>query len=198
MSLGESSFQHEPVKVDPPRELTQWEHEVLAKMLSPDFEGAEALRQQLQHTRVWEECARRPGCPVVQLTVDRTRVAPAQPRQTPMSVEAQTILAETLLDFKIFVDGDGFLSLLDVIPIGDEWPIKQLPDPEELEVFPGGAPDRWFFPLPERYLTTLSKGGLRDLIRRMEQAMKSAKLESELRHLEGQLDAVRSELQRRH
>lgn len=199
MSLHDSGFQHEPVKVDPPRELTQWEHAVLAKMLSLDFEGVEPLREQLQHTRVWEECAQRPGCPVIQLVVDRAKAAPAKLGRgmRPVVVEADTTVHETRIEFDLFVDSDNFLSLLDAYPIGSEWPIQRLPEPEDLEVWPGPefAPDRWFFTLPD--LETLPDAELRDLTQHVATAFDLAQVASDRRRLHGQLDALRSELSRR-
>ena len=107
-----------------PRVLSAHEQAVLRRALSADSADAERLRAQVPHARATAGCGC--GCASIDLLVQRSAgVLPAG---------AQAVIASRILDEEgagilVFVDPDGYLSLLEVYTHADD-PIRRFPAPE--------------------------------------------------------------------
>ena len=116
-----------------PRPLLAEERAALLALLRhADFEGRDALVEQVEQARVTAYC--RCGCATVDLEVDCA--APSAHRTyRPIPNEATAVdeNGEPLGGVIVFAE-DGYLSLLEIYSLGQD-PIVQFPPPERLEVF---------------------------------------------------------------
>jgi hypothetical protein len=108
---------------EPSRPLTDTEQAVIERLLTVPFPGRDELRAQLPHVTVEDGCSC--GCVTINLAVDRVAAAPA-PVQHGAPVSADISDGEFDAGIVLLVDGDGFLSCLEVYSIGDE-PVRRLP-----------------------------------------------------------------------
>jgi len=116
-----------------PRPLTAIERAVIERLLDVPFPGRDQLRAQLPFASVDGGC--RCGCATITLTVDRaSAVAAPVGCTTPVSAD---IRAEGLdAGIVLLVDGDGFLTCLEVYSIGDE-PVRRWPPIDTIHPRPG-------------------------------------------------------------
>ncbi|MFC1409933.1 hypothetical protein ACEZCY_24675 [Streptacidiphilus sp. N1-12] len=118
----------EPV---PPRILTQAERDVLALLLSADFEGAQELRSQLDHTQVVAVWAA--GSPSVDLAVPggigKAQVADGE---IPVGAEVHDPQGNYLGEITVWVTS-GLLSAIEYSWVTDEPPTR-LPDTAALRL----------------------------------------------------------------
>lgn len=95
------------------------------------FHGRDELRGRLPFATVEGRCGC--GCATVNLAVDRT-AAPA-PVLASAPVSADLSDGEYYAGIVLIVDGEGYLSCLEVYAIGDE-PVRQLPPAEQIDARP--------------------------------------------------------------
>lgn len=113
------------------RPLTDTERAVIERLLSVWFPGRDELRAQLPHVTVEGRCGC--GCATVNLAVDRAAVAAPVLCSAPVSADLSD--GEYYAGIMILVDGDGYLSCLEVYSIGEE-PVRQLPTTEQIHAVP--------------------------------------------------------------
>jgi hypothetical protein len=117
----------------PPRQLSDREREVLEHLLSAEFPGRDALRQQLDVVTVVGTCAC--GCATVDLSVDRSR-APAAELECSPPVQALVERGPGVPGELILHCADGYLTELEVVHY-DGPPLSELPIGHEI-----GSPGR--------------------------------------------------------
>ncbi|MCW6003744.1 hypothetical protein K1W54_04005 [Micromonospora sp. CPCC 205371] len=118
---------------DMPRPLSDDERAVMARLLSVPFPGRDELRAQLPFATVEGRCGC--GCATVNLAVERA-AAPA-PVLSSAPVSADLSDGEYYAGIVLLVDGEGYLSCLEVYSIGDE-PVRRLPPTEQINARPQG------------------------------------------------------------
>ena len=69
--------------------MTEEERAVLEFVLEPDFQGAEALRDQVRHAEVDGLCGC--GCPSFSLAIDKSQAARDVNPRTPVDCEAESV-----------------------------------------------------------------------------------------------------------
>jgi hypothetical protein len=118
-----------------PRPLSQREREVLDRLLSKEFSGADAFSAQLDALEVIAPCPDCP-CPSIELRVDPSK-AQAAPHDAsvaghrPLPVQA----AGPGCDVIVFHD-NGWLAYLEcVVHDSDSEPLNGLPPPDQLDVY---------------------------------------------------------------
>jgi hypothetical protein len=116
---------------DMPRPLSGNEQAVIARLLSVSFRGRDELRAQLPFTTVEGRCGC--GCATVNLTVDRAAASAPVLSSAPVSADLSD--GEYYAGIVLLVDGEGYLSCLEVYAIGDE-PVRQLPLAEQINARP--------------------------------------------------------------
>ena len=114
-----------------PRPLTDTERAVIERLLSVSFPGRDELLAQLPHVTVEGRCGC--GCVTVNLAVDRA-AAPA-PVLSSAPVSADLSDGEDYAGIVLLVDGDRYLSCLEVYSMGNE-PVRQLPPAERINPVP--------------------------------------------------------------
>ena len=113
-----------------PRPLTEREREVLAFMLTADLPGIEELREQAQ-TAVAARWG--PRDPSFSLYVNQEGTRPSPLRTRPAIFSWSKRQGENeLYSLMLWVDGDGWLSAVELTPFHEEWPEELLP-PSEFE-----------------------------------------------------------------
>ncbi|MBB5872766.1 hypothetical protein F4553_006200 [Allocatelliglobosispora scoriae] len=110
-----------------PRFLSAHEQAVLRRALAADSADAERLRAQIPFTKAIADCAC--GCASIDLWVKR---APGVLPAAAPAVIAARILDTDNAGILVFVDPDGYLSLLEIFTHADE-PITRFPAPELVE-----------------------------------------------------------------
>jgi hypothetical protein len=118
---------------DMPRPLSDIERGVIARLLAVPFPGRDELCVQLPFATVGGQCGC--GCATVNLAVDRA-AAPA-PVLSGAPVSADISDGEFYAGLVLLVDGEGYLSCLEVYSIGDE-PVRRLPPAEQINARPQG------------------------------------------------------------
>jgi hypothetical protein len=118
---------------DMPRPLSDIERGVIARLLAVPFPGRDELRAQLPFATVGGQCSC--GCATVNLAVNRA-VAPA-PVLSGAPVSADISDGEFYAGIVLLVDGEGYVSCLEVYSIGDE-PVRQFPPAEQINARPQG------------------------------------------------------------
>lgn len=118
---------------DMPRPLSDIERGVIARLLAMSFPGRDELRAQLPFAIIVGQCGC--GCATVNLAVDRA-AAPA-PVLSGAPVSADISDGEFYAGIVLLVDGEGYLSCLEVYSIGDE-PVRRLPPAEQIKARPQG------------------------------------------------------------
>lgn len=112
--------------LEPMRPISETERAILRRLLSLDFEGADALRVQAAHI-VGVESNCKCGCPSITPHVDREKAPPAD-CTSPIPVELAEMnrpdggIPRTVL---CFLDADGYLANLECVYYDDslpEWP----------------------------------------------------------------------------
>lgn len=107
------------------RPITHSEQEVLDRILTLDFEGAQELRKQARHILgVESNCTC--GCPSITPFVDRSQAPPA-PGPSYMPVELREFSRSSGIGRTVicFLDADGYLDNLECVYYDDamsEWP----------------------------------------------------------------------------
>jgi hypothetical protein len=108
-----------PGNVDYPPDLRRPLHAderaaLLAVLMYADFEGRDALIAQTEAVQVIGYCSC--GCASVDLVVDRSKTPPARGTRSPITNGADVLDAEGSMvgGMEVFLDEDGYLSLLDV------------------------------------------------------------------------------------
>lgn len=99
----------------------------LRALLAGSDPVSDALLAQVPHTRVVGRCGC--GCATVDLSVDRTAVAPAPSHDNPAVDAGYT--DPHLAGVMVCTEG-GYLSLLEIYSVSDE-PISTWPDPRFIE-----------------------------------------------------------------
>jgi hypothetical protein len=123
------------------RAPTDREFDILRRLTSVEFEGVEAIREQIGAIRgVEPNCAC--GCPSVTPHLDRTLASPHHGR-SPLPVELAELhrpdgIARTVL---CFLDDDGYIVNLECVYYDD--PIAQWPDPDHCAVLLKGERSGW-------------------------------------------------------
>lgn len=118
---------------DVPRPLSDIERGVIARLLSVPFPGRDELCAQLPFTIVGGRCSC--GCATVNLAVDRAAAPAVVLSGAPVSADLSD--GEYYAGIVLLVDGEGYLSCLEVYSIGDE-PVRQLPPVEQINARPQG------------------------------------------------------------
>jgi len=104
------------------------EEAVVARLLSSDFDGVEALQLQAAHIMgVESNCTC--GCPSLTPSIDRSLAPPIQPVRTKLSPELLEIDRQDGVGREVlsFADGDGYLANIECVYYDD--PIDEWPDP---------------------------------------------------------------------
>jgi hypothetical protein len=112
------------VKVDRPRELNAAERTLLEFMLSRDFSGRDALREQAKLAKVEAECEC--GCGTVDFVVAANATKAIVNEPIPVEANRQA------MDVLSFVR-NGILSSLEIVDYLDQRPLSY-PSPEGLEL----------------------------------------------------------------
>jgi hypothetical protein len=99
---------HRTTKVDPPRPLTQEEHDLLDFLLADGSTRNERLRGQLNYAFVTNECL---DCPSIEIEVSGAELA--APGDA-LASEAEGLEQDGIPFHVLLHTRDGFLSLLDV------------------------------------------------------------------------------------
>ena len=117
--------------LDPPRQLSPWEHDILAALLAVPFPGWGELREQLNSIKVVEEYGG--DDPSVVFRVDRHAALPA-PVQRRIPVEAEGLDADGATIQVLLHVLDGFVWELELYrPDGN--PVKRAPDARSLTLY---------------------------------------------------------------
>ncbi|RIV31606.1 hypothetical protein [Micromonospora radicis] len=116
---------------DMPRPLSDIERGVIARLLAVPFPGHGELRAQLPFATVDGQCSC--GCATVNIVVDHA-AAPA-PVLSGAPVSADISDGEFYAGVVLLVDGEGYLSCLEVYSIGDE-PVRRFPPVEQINARP--------------------------------------------------------------
>jgi hypothetical protein len=95
------------------------------------FPGCDELRAQLPFVTVEGRCGC--GCATVNLAVDRAAPPASVLSSAPVSTDLSD--GEYHAGLVLLVDGDGYLSCLEVYSIGDE-PVRRLPPAEQINAYP--------------------------------------------------------------
>ena len=116
---------------EPARPLSDPEQAVIARLLSVPFPGRDALLAQLPYVTVAGRCGC--GCATVELAVDRAAAPAPVVSGAPVSADASG--GAGIAGIMLLVDGDGYLSCLEVYSVEDE-PVRRLPPPGTLHPVP--------------------------------------------------------------
>jgi hypothetical protein len=94
-----------------PRPLSPRERDLVEFLLTGDFPGVEALREQARQARVIGRCDC--GCPTIDLAIDREHARPAQTaHRVPVSAPAAGWAPFEIL---LLVDDDGWIDSLEYV-----------------------------------------------------------------------------------
>jgi hypothetical protein len=113
-------------RFDPPRPLTQWEQEMLDMITCVSFPGHEALRRQINHTRVEKQCGC--GCLTSDLVVDPNPDYRLEDQRRGPIYDLYGKDNDGMVMYAILFVRDGYLSMLEV-QRADGSPFKRPPDP---------------------------------------------------------------------
>jgi hypothetical protein len=113
-------------RFDPPRPLTQWEREMLDMITCISFPGHEALRRQIDHTRVEGQCGC--GCLTSDLVVESNPEYRLGDRRQGAIYDLYGRDMDGMTMYAILFVRDGYLSMLEV-QRADSSPFKRSPDP---------------------------------------------------------------------
>lgn len=120
---------HTIIKINPPRELSKVEQDVLSRLLSAEFQGSQTLRIQASKVKVTEECK---DCLTIGLEVPQDNSLRADVRWT-IPVEAEGLDLDSVnIHFLLHVV-DGFLDELEIFR-EDLSKVVQLPQPDQLVI----------------------------------------------------------------
>jgi hypothetical protein len=105
------------------RPLSPGEREILDHLLSADVPGADALRRQVDHTRVIGRCPC--GCATIMLAVDRA-ASPTAAVSSRTPIDAMSL--NNQYGLMLFVD-DGYMSSVEIYGMAAAKPPAEFPPP---------------------------------------------------------------------